>query len=260
MSSHNQFPFGTMGVAGGPPPSFGYTFTSYSSLSAGLGSSLNNAQRTLDNSNAIAGDLILAFWAAGPGYAGQSSGTIRTPTFQVWSSTGGIIHFDSGVSSFVVGIQPRLASGDSEDDCLIFGQNFPIFLGCAIFGGSVWGGTLANITSDNENSQINNDNVNSMFRENGPPGGFAATVKGFLTAKQSAAAQSGETVSNTDQGIIALDTINVGDNGFDQGMVVGCGYKFEETAVDTPTGNYPLSGTWTGDVFSISSTFKSGDS
>ena len=99
-----------------------------------------------------------------------------------------------------------------------------------------------------------------MFRENGPPGGFAITLKCWQGIKQTGAAQSGVGVSNTDQNIIALSLLNVGDNGFGQGMIVANGFKFEELPIDTATGNWPFDASWTGDVFSVSCTFKSGDS
>lgn len=235
-------------------------FSSFSELFIGNSSLLNNAQRTLAVSASV-GDLIVAYGMAGPGYGGQSSLTLRTPTFAVWSSTGGVLQFDSGVSRFVSGIQPRIATGDSEDNCLIFGiGQFPIYLGCAVFSGDPWAGTLANITSDNENSQIDNDTAGNIFRENGPPGGFAITVKCWSSCKQLGAAQSGASVSNTGESIIALSLTNVGENGFGQGAIYACGYKFEETSIDTATGNYPLSSSWTGDSFSLESTFKSGAS
>ena len=246
---------------GGPPPPFGgYVFSSFSQLFFGNSNAVGNPARTLAVS-ANPGDLIVAFTGAGPGYAGQSSVTLRTPTFAVWSSTGGILQFDAGVSRFVMGIQPRIATGTSEDNCLMFSAGpFPIYLGCAVFGGNPWAGSLATITADNENSQINNDNANNIFRENCPTAGQVITLKTFAVCKQTSAAESGASISNTDQSIIALGLQNCGDNGFSQGMIYGCGYKFEEFAVDTATGNYPLSSTWTGDSFSLSCTFKSGDS
>lgn len=247
-------------IGGGGASFGGYVFDSFQGpIAVGDSSTLNNAQRTVAV-NANAGDLLVAFAAAGPGYGGQAGVSIRTPTFQPWSTTGGVIHFDPGVSRFVSHIAPRFATGDSEDDCLIFGIGpFPIYVGVAIFTGSIFGGTLAQITSDNENTQNDND-TGSMFRENGPPGGFAITLKCWQGIKQTNGAGLLATVSNTDQSIIALSLLNVGDNGFGQGMIVANGFKFEELAIDTATGNWPFSDSWTGDVFSMSCTFKSGDS
>lgn len=244
-----------MGMGGAA--TLGYTgIVEGTPLAAPLGSSLSNAQRTVTAPAHSAGDILVAIAANGPDVPGMGSVTLRTPTFQIWTTGGGVTHFNTVQSRFCLEISPRIATGDSEDDCLIFGQGSPTILHVIALTGNPWAGTPANILADNENSQNTADTT--MFREN-LPAPWDWTFRVAATVKDVTSASS----------VICTGFDNTSPLQFMRGIATGldfnamimgiCWGLFPTNGNDPGTGAFTQSGAVTDYTASVSLSLKSGD-
>ncbi|KPK74240.1 MAG: hypothetical protein AMJ84_00185 [Acidithiobacillales bacterium SM23_46] len=242
-------------LGGAAAPTGGYTgFVEGTPIALPVGSFVGNAERTVAAPPRSVGDIMIAIAANGPNVPGMGSVTLRTPTFQIWSSTGGVLNFNSLQSRFNLGIFPRIATGDSEDNCLIFGQGSPSILHVIVLTGNQYAGALSGITVDNENSQNTSDSA--LFREN-MPGAALWTFKIAASIKDNTADDTVDVVG-VDSGATFMRGINTGLN-FNS-MSMGIAYRIEPAVFDPGVGNFSESGGLTAFSTSVSATFRSGDS
>lgn len=212
-----------------------------------------------------AGDLLVCWAAAGPGYPGQSNVFLQSDQapFPTWNGSpggGGISIIDSIIGRVVLTITPRIATGDVFDNVRMLGIGpWPIALQMARFTNMHT--PLSNITADNESSEIRPDA--SLFREDAPNNGFDHLLDVWGTVKKASPIVAGATVG-VDPGqptIVVLSAINYQDNGFGQGMAGVFGYRITPDGnPGVPAGNWFMSLLENNDGYAVSARWKSDDS
>jgi hypothetical protein len=212
-----------------------------------------------------AGDLLVCWAAAGPGYIGQSNIFLvsdQTP-FPVWSGAGGAGSqsiIDTIIGRVVLNITPRIATGDAFDNVRMNGiGTFPVALQMVRFENPHI--PLSSITATAQTSEIRPDA--SLFREDAPNNGFDHLLDVFATAKKASAIVAGATtgLDVSEPTIVVLSAINYTDNGFGQGMAGVFGYRITPDGnPGIPSGNWFMSLLENNDGYAISIRFKSGDS
>lgn len=212
-----------------------------------------------------AGDLLVCWAAAGPGYVGQGNIFLVSSTapFPVWSGAGGagsISIIDTIIGRVVLNITPRIATGDAFDNVRMNGIGpWPVALQMVRFLNPHT--PLSSITADNESSEIRPDA--SLFREDAPNNGFDHLLDCWATVKKASPIVAGATVSGdvTQPTIVLLSAINYTDNGFGQGMAGAFGYRVTADGnPGVPSGNWVMSLLENNDGYAISARYKSGDS
>ncbi len=250
---------GSDDAEGGVGP--GYTFVSQSSLfTQGDGSDPAGPYALGAPGPAGAGDLLVCWAMAGPGYVGQGSVFLREGIgFQVWSPTGGISRND--VSRTVLAIHPRISTGTVNDNVSMGGVGtFPAAMIIARFS-NPWPFGLNTITADNESSEIKPDA--SMFREDAPNNGFDHLLDVWATAKKASPGVAGATVSvdPSQPTITLIGAVNYIDNGFGDGAVAAFGYRVSpDGSPGVPVGNWGLSNLEGNDSYAVSARWKSANS
>ena len=213
-----------------------------------------------------AGDLLVCWAAAGPGYVGQSNIFLVSDNapFPVWSGAGGagsISIIDSIIGRVVLNITPRIATGDVFDNVRMNGIGpWPVALQMVRFT-NAWTFGLGSITADNENSEIRPDA--SLFREDATNNGFDHLLDCFATAKKASPIVAGATVGLdvSQPTIVVLSAINYTDNGFGQGMAGVFGYRITADGnPGIPAGNWFMSLLENNDGYAISTRYKSAGS
>lgn len=258
----HHLPFG---VGGGGPGGPGYTFGGGTTLLA-QGDGNNPPGPYLLNApgGTAVGDLLVCWAAAGPGYAGQANVFLQSNFggFPVWNNGGGIIsQLDTFIGRVVLTIQPRIATGDPNDNVRMLGIGpWPIALQMALFK-NAWGFGLGSITAQNSAAETNVDN--SLRRSEADATGFLHLLDVWGTVKKATAGVAGATVGvdPTQPTITVISAINYQDNGFGQGMAGIFGYRIEPNGVPgVPVGNWFMSNLEAEKSFSVNARWKSDDS
>jgi hypothetical protein len=200
----------------------------------------------------------------GPGYPGQSNVFLQSNFggFPVWSTTGGISIIDSVIGRVVVTIQPRIATGDPNDNVrmLGIGGSWPVALQMALFK-NAWGFGLGSITA--QNSALEDPFDVSLRRSEADATGFNELLDVWATVKKATPNVAGATVGvdPTQPTITVIGAINYIDNGFGQGMAGVFGYRTAPMGVPgVPAGNWFMSSTELEKSYSVNARWKSDDS
>lgn len=257
----HHLPFG---IGGGGPVGPGYSFGGASGLiSEGTRQPPPIAPYVVGApAGAVPGDLLITWIAIGPGWSGgQSSVFLRSNAgaFPVWSPTGGIIaSAGPPVNRNVLGIFPRIATGDAFDDARqIATGNWPVMMQMALFK-NAWAFGLGSITADNESSE--NPVDPSFIREDAPANGNVFLLDVWASVKKASPFMVGNTTSTdvTAPGITIIGKTDYIDNGFGDGMVGIFGYEIVANGIPgTPAGNWTLSTLEANDSYAVSARYKS---
>lgn len=256
----HHLPFG---IGGGGPGGPGYTFGGSTGLLAqGDGNNPVGPYTLNAPAGTAAGDLLVCWAAAGPGYPGQSNVFLQSNFggFPAWSTTGGISQLDTFIGRVVVTIQPRIATQDPNDNVRMLGIGpWPIALQMALFK-NAWGGGLGSITAQNSAAETNVDN--SLRRSEADGTGFNDLLDVWATVKKATPGVAGATVGvdPVEPTITIIGAINYQDNGFGQGMAGVFGYRLEPSGANIVSGNWQMSALEAEKSFSVNARWKSADS
>ncbi len=257
----HHLPFG---IGGGGPAGPGYVFGGQSGLLVqGDGSNPPGPYTVGAPGGTAPGDLLVCWAAAGPGYPGQSNVFLQSDFggFPVWSTTGGISQLDTGIGRVVLTIQPRIATGDFNDNVRMLGiGGWPVALQMVLFK-RAWTFGLGSITAQNTASENKPDPL--LIREVASATGFNHLVDVFATVKKATIGMIGATtgVDASQPTIVVLSSINYQDNGFGQGMVGVFGYRISAVGnPGIPVGNWFSSLNENNDSYAVNARWKSVDS
>lgn len=247
------------GGGGGGPPAGGYTVIGeILSFAVPDGSALSNAQRTLVwNSRPSAGQLLVGVAATHP----ERTGTVflRQPNFLPWSSAGGTT-IAGNANGITLGIFPRIATGDANDDCLMNGVVGPQALTIFAVGGNAYPTQSTQIVAASNTLKTVNDV--GAHREGVIAAGFLFTLRVAATMKANNANPT-TVMPSVDAAMdftVGGGDLNTGAYASGDSFCMAVATKIVATVTDTPDGDFGITTADAADSFAIAVNWKSGDS
>lgn len=246
------------GGAGGGAPAGGYTnIGEILSFAVPDGSALTNAQRTLVwNTRPTAGQLLIGIGATHP----ERTGTVflRQPNFAAWSSSGGS-QIAGNANSITLQINPRIASGDANDDCLMNGVVGPQALAIFAVGGNA-PATLTGIQA--ASSVLKTVNDLGAHREGVIAAGQVFTIRIAATMKANNVNPTSNmpSVDSAMDFVVGGSDLNTGAYATGDSFCMGVAVKIVAAVSDIVDGAFGITTADAADSFAICCNFKSGDS
>ncbi len=222
------------------------------------GPASDQAARTLTAPESrTVGDLLIVFQGYYPsGFTGVMN--VRTPTLANWGTDGATVKLVA--SDTILGIYPRLATADSEDNCLLgFSDGWDPQWGVMLrFSGNPYAGAMTNwrISAD-EADDVADPN---MVRVGVVNTGWSDSILLFISQKTATETENDIIATSAGGDVVFGGSTNTNHNSGDKSLIGAWGFSFQESPSAEADGDFVIASSGTSRVDSISARGKSDDS